>query len=88
MKRSEVANTSLRDRTAIAVFHRKMLAMVRARHFPTDQTPAKTMSILNCRAFLKDPRTFPKCLAPPAKMMVSQNDCAEDHAAEPRRAQG
>jgi hypothetical protein len=72
-----------------------MLAMVRARHFPTDQTPAKTMSILNSRAFLKDPRTFPKCLAPPAKMslappakmMVSQNDCAGD-AAEPRRAQG
>ena len=79
---------SLRDRTATAAFDRKMLAMVRAKHFPTDQTPAKTMSILNCRALRKDSRTFPKRLAPPAKMMVSQNDCAEDHAAEPRRAQG
>ena len=79
---------SLRDRTATAAFDRKMLAMVRAKHFPTDQTPAKTMSTPNCRAFLKDSRTFPKRLAPPAKMMVSQNDCAEDHAAEPRRAQG
>ena len=86
---------SLRDRTATAAFERKMLAMVRAKHFPTDQTPAKTMSILNCRALRKDSRTFPKrlvppvkmSLAPPAAMTVSQNDCAEDHA-ESRHAQG
>jgi hypothetical protein len=65
-----------------------MSAMEQAKHFPADQTRAKTMSIPNWRALLKDSRTFPKRLAPPAKMMVSQNDCAEDHAAEPRHAQG
>ena len=79
---------SLRNRTATVAFRRKMSATERAKHFPADQTRAKTMSIPNWRASLKDSPTFPKCLAPPAKMMVSQNDCAEDHAAEPRRAQG